>query len=257
MEQNINFKELYDVSLKSNLKIEIGGRTIEPGEVIARFDRIQLGTFQEDKTFTSARGGANNLPQVWWEESNELDVVLAQGIFSLPQLSVLTGSRLMVEEGPIVLSKRELLETDESCRCLLAADPISYFCYDADTGEKLTCALEGRTLTAARQYENLIVDYTYEYQNGGRTLTVGRALTNGYVALEGKTRVKDDASGRITTGIIKIPKLKLMSELSIRLGKDGRPMVGTIRATAYPDGPRGSRKLMDVVFLEEDLDSDI
>ena len=51
-------------------------------------------------------------------------------------------------------------------------------------------------------------------------------MFNGFLELEGKTRVKDDTSGLITTGIIKIPKLKLMSGLSIRLGAQANPVVG-------------------------------
>jgi hypothetical protein len=47
---------------------------------------------------------------------------------------------------------------------------------------------------------------------------IGRRAFNGFLELEGKTRVKDDTSGQITTGIIKIPQLKLMSGLSIKLG---------------------------------------
>ena len=42
MENNLGFKELYDVVLKATYKIEVGGRIIEPGEVIAIFDRVQL-----------------------------------------------------------------------------------------------------------------------------------------------------------------------------------------------------------------------
>ena len=33
-------KELYDLTLKATYPIEMGGRTFEPGEVVARFDKI-------------------------------------------------------------------------------------------------------------------------------------------------------------------------------------------------------------------------
>jgi hypothetical protein len=36
-------------------------------------------------------------------------------------------------------------------------------------------------------------------------------------------RVKDDVTGKVTTGIINIPKLRLMSDLSIRVGSDAIP----------------------------------
>jgi hypothetical protein len=45
MEQGLGFKELYEVFLKTTYPIEMGEKTIESGETIARFDRIQLANF--------------------------------------------------------------------------------------------------------------------------------------------------------------------------------------------------------------------
>jgi len=43
--------------------------------------------------------------------------------------------------------------------------------------------------------------------------------------LEGQTKVKDDVSGVIKTGIIRIPKIKITSTLSLMLGRNGNPYV--------------------------------
>jgi hypothetical protein len=40
MTNEISFKELYEVSLKTTLPIEVGGETIEAGEVVAFFDSV-------------------------------------------------------------------------------------------------------------------------------------------------------------------------------------------------------------------------
>ena len=45
MINELNFKELYSVSLKATYPIEMGGITIEPGETVASFDRIQIANF--------------------------------------------------------------------------------------------------------------------------------------------------------------------------------------------------------------------
>jgi hypothetical protein len=37
---DLGFKELYEVSLKATLPIEVGGKTIESGETVAFFDKI-------------------------------------------------------------------------------------------------------------------------------------------------------------------------------------------------------------------------
>ena len=61
-------------------------------------------------------------------------------------------------------------------------------------------------------------------------------------------------TGHTTTGVIKIPKLKLMSGLSMRLGRNSDPYVANFRGVAYPDiGPNGKR-VCDFYILPEDID---
>ena len=59
------------------------------------------------------------------------------------------------------------------------------------------------------------------------------------------------------TANIKIPKLKLLSNLSMRLGQDAVPLVGRLDAVAVPTGERGQKKVMELIFLNDDIDSDI
>jgi hypothetical protein len=106
-------------------------------------------------------------------------------------------------------------------------------------------------------YKNIIIDYWYNYNNKYSTLYVGKPLTTGYLSLIGKMRVKDDKTGKVTTGIIKIPKLKLMSDLSMRLGGDAIPQVGRLDAIAVPEGARGQSKIMEIIFLSDDIDADM
>lgn len=73
----IGIKELYDVTLKTTYKIEVGNRTIEPGETVAAFDRIQIASFQENKKFSAARGGNDARALVWWEETQEVALSLS------------------------------------------------------------------------------------------------------------------------------------------------------------------------------------
>ena len=47
MENQFGMQELYFVQLKSTSIIEINGRQIQPGEVIAAFDKIQIANFKE------------------------------------------------------------------------------------------------------------------------------------------------------------------------------------------------------------------
>jgi hypothetical protein len=102
-----------------------------------------------------------------------------------------------------------------------------------------------------------LIDYYYDYNNNYEIFSVGSPLISGFVSLEGKMRVKDDTTGQITTGIIRIPKLKLLSNLSMRLGQDAIPMVGRLDAIAVPTGERGQKKVMEIIFLNDDIDSDM
>ena len=261
MNNEIGFKELYEVSLKATYPIEMGDRKIEPGETIAAFDKIQIANFNEKKNFISANGGFDNRARVWWEETKEIQISLIQGVFSKTQLALMTNGKLLRNEGQAVvpIHCRETVETDEAGRAVVkhsAKEPI--FVYNANTGVKLTEFSCVDTIIQTNEgYTELIVDYYYDYDNQYSVLSFGRELTNGYLSLEGKTRVKDDITGQVTTGILKIPKLKLMSNLSMRLGQDAVPLVGRLDAIAVPTGERGHKKVMELIFLTDDIDSDM
>ena len=259
--ENIGFKELYDVSLKATYPIEIGDRKIEIGETIAVFDKIQIGNFEEKKSFISANGGFDNRALIWWEETKEVRVSFVQGVFSKTHLALMTNADLIEDEGRAIISVncREILETDDR-GVATAKHPFSTqpFVYDKITGNRITDIIyAGNSIKTEFAYKEIVVDYYYNYDNGYSILSFGNKLTNGYLSLEGKTRVKDDITGQITTGIIKIPKLKLLSNLSMRLGQDAVPLVGRLDAVAVPTGERGQKRIMELIFLNDDIDSDM
>ena len=261
MENNIGFKELYEVSLKATYPIEMGDRIIEIGETIAVFDKIQIGNFEEKKNFFSANGGYDNRALVWWEETKEIRLNFSQGVFSKSHLALMTNAHYIINEGEsiVAVNCREEVETDDKGFAQVKY-PISppVFVYNKNTGEKMTnCIYTENGIYIGQSYGEFIVDYYYHYDNKYSILSFGRGLTNGYLSLEGKTRVKDDITGQVTTGIIKIPKLKLLSNLSMRLGQDAIPLVGRLDAVAIPTGERGQKKVMELIFLNDDIDSDI
>jgi hypothetical protein len=162
-------------------------------------------------------------------------------------------------DEPLIISSREVVETNENGKVQLKHDIVEpVFVYDKETGNKIVdFTVLDDALLLKEPYRTVIVDYSYQYDGGYRDITVGRAFTYGYLSLEGKTRVKDDITGQIKTGIIRIPKLKLMSDLSIRLGRDAMPTVGRLNAVAVPSGQRGNKKVMEIIFLNDDIDSDM
>lgn len=261
MTNEIGFKELYEVSLKATLPIEVGGETIEAGEVVAFFDSIQLANFQEIKNTASSKGGFDNRSYIYWESTREVKVNFTQGVFSKTQLALMTNAKLINNKGTeiVVVSCRETLETNEDGVISLKNEPVgNIFIYDLETGKKMqNWLVSGNQIKMDIPFKTIIVDYSYSYNNQHTVLQIGKALTCGYFSLVGKIRVKDGVTGKVTTGIIKIPKLRLMSDLSMRVGSDAIPQVGKLEAIAVPEGARGQSKVMEIIFLNDDIDADM
>lgn len=253
-------KELYDVSLKATSILEIGDRKIEVGENIAIFDKILFSTFGETKDIRTAHGGYGDRNLIYWETAKDIKFTLDQGVFSKTQMALMTNTKLLVPKGNtiITLSRREKIETDENgvaATKYKMREPI--FVYD-ELGARITDAVCGdTTITISEPYKTLIVDYQYDYDNGYTSFVFGQNLTNKYLSLEGKTRVKDDATGQVTTGVIKIPKLRLLSNLSMRLGDNVAPITNQLNGVALPVGERGHEVIMEMAILCDDIDSDI
>jgi hypothetical protein len=95
MENQFGLKELYDLTLKATYPIEMAGRRFEPGEVIARFDKIQIANFREVTSRVSANGGFDNRAHIIWEDPKEIQINFTQGIFSARQFALLCNSSLV------------------------------------------------------------------------------------------------------------------------------------------------------------------
>ena len=260
-ENEFSLKELYNVSLKATYPIEIGGRRIEEGETICFFDSIQISNFQEIKSYVTAHGGYDDRPHVWWETTKEVNFIMERGIFSKTQFALLSNSKLITisQEEKILVPERERLETNELGRFTIKEYPVGpIFVYDLETGERVEVArFYEKTYNTNLPYKTLIVDYNYNYENGGSVVNIGQRLIKGYLRLEGRTRIKDDVTGQTHTGIVIIPRLKLMSDLSMSLGEKANPMVGRIQGKIIPEDSRMNSRVIEMYFLNDDIDSDM
>ena len=256
-----SFKELYDVSLKTTFPFKILNKEFEEGEVIARFDKIQVAGLEQIKDFTSANGGFDNRARVIWETTKELNLTFSQGVFSKTHFGLLSNSNLVeIPKGDKVkISKREEIETNENGCFILKEKPLEkLFVYNKNTGDKLTVEkIDDFNYKIENPFLDLVVDYIYEYENGATSCQIGKRLVEGYLSFEGKTKIKDDTSGKVVTGIIFIPKIKIVSNLSLRLGSQASPTVANFSAIGLPVGTRHNSYVMDFISLNNDIDSDI
>ena len=262
MNNEFGLKELYDLTLKSTYPIEIEGRVFETGEVIARFDKIQLANFREVTSRSTANGGKSNPALVVWEDPKEIQLNFTQGVFSRKQLALLSNSNL-VKSAPgdkFQVSAHFTGESDEEGKIQLDKEKVSnVFVYNAKTFEKINpinVDLEKGVIVISDSYLDVDIDYQYEYTNEVCTMSVGQRLISGFLQLEGKTRVKDDITGKTRTAILRIPRLKLVSDLSMRLGREAGPLLANFAAVGYPSVGR-DKKVMEMLFLNDDIDAEM
>ena len=263
MENEFGLKELTDLTLKVTYPIEMAGRIFEPGEVIARFDKIQLANFKEVTSRASANGGFDNRSHVIWEDPKEIQLSFTQGIFSARQFALLSNARLVDKQGEegIIISGHYSGESDEEGKILVGKEGISdVFVYDAKTYEKIapkSVDFKNGEIVIDFEYKDVEVDFNYRYYEKVTSCILGRKLIQGYLQLEGKSRVKDDITGKTRTAILRIPRLKLVSDLTMRLGREATPVLANFNAIGLPTGERGNKQIMELLFLSDDIDADM
>lgn len=262
MENQFSLKELYDFSLKATYNMKIGDYEFEQGETIAFFDKIQIANFKEIDSSIAARGGFENAARVIWQRTEGVRINFTQGIFNEKQFGILTNARVLRRgEGlGITVPARELIESDDEGLITLKNTPIdkTLFIYNNDSKEKIkNYTLEDNLVSGINPYTSCLIDYLYNYMGSGENVLIGRRGIDGFVYAVGKTKVKDDITGLVRTGILRMPKFKLVSDLSMSLGSQANPVVGRLDGIALPVGGRGSQHCMEFLTLDDDIDSDM
>ena len=262
MDKEFGLQELYSVQIKSTYPIEVKGKEIAAGEVIAAFDKIQIANFQDIHKEVAAQGGYQNRKLVIWNRTEGVKLVFTQGIFSKTQLALMENARLirLNRNQTVHIAQRDELETNDEGKITLTHVPINswIFVYNKETGEKLTglSMVDEKTIQTSLVYKDVIVDYEYGYDNGADVSFIGEDIFEGYVTLEGRTRIKDDITGETHTAIIYIPKLKITSSFNLTLGLNAQPMVGQFTGTALSIGEEKELRALEIYYLDEDIDED-
>lgn len=261
MDNEFGMQELYFVQLKSTYPMEINGKQIAAGETIAAFDKVQLANFQEIHREVAAQGGYEGRKLVVWTQTKGVDLVFTQGIFSQTQYGLMSNTGLVkLDTHKLKISQRDCVETNDQGIIELTHVPADnwIFIYNKETGEKLENLqrISDTTIQTPLVYTDVIVDYNYEYDNGATASIVGKELLEGYISLEGRSRIKDDVTGETHTAIIKIPRLKITSSFNLLLGTNAQPMVGKFTGTALPVEHGYDKEVLEIYFLEDDIDKD-
>lgn len=298
MDNFSGIKELYDVSIRLNSPLEFNGRRFNINETLLLFKTAEIADITERKSSVQARGGYHNNALINWETDKEMNFAISHGVLSPVSWALLSNSKIEMPKTKSV-SYNEIVYTIEDngycyvdlkykpnhCNCIMGAqgnpcnEPLPMgrrpelmlkplppsrekfiFVYDQETGQRIDdFEIYENRLFFKRPYRKVYVDYTFEYEDKIKVIKVGDRLFNGFLSLAGKMSVKDEMSGEVTTAILEIPKIKLSSNLSLRLGKNyDSSTVSDFFFTGYPDENvrREKQSVCRITFLDKELTGD-
>ena len=288
-------KELYDVNLRLIQPLDIGGKRYDINESILSFKTAEIAQIQENKSHKQARGGYNNNLLIDWEIDKEVSFGITHGVLSPRSWALLSNSQLKSPQYKSVGITEELHTIEDErysyvqlkflpncCDIKMGAQPNPnfeplpmgrreelmlkplppsktkwIFCYDMETGLAIKdFQIYYDKIFFQKSYREVLVDYTFTYEDKIKVIEVGNRLLEGFLKLDGKMSVKDEKSGEVTTAILEMPRIKLSSSLSMRLGKNyDASTVSDFYFIGYPlEGKKGT--VAKITFLDKELTGD-
>lgn len=114
--------------------------------------------------------------------------------------------------------------------------------------------IENNLADNTKQY---LVDYYYKYDNDALVYLVQKERFNGLFSLEGKFYSKDENMGEDYTNIIYMPKVRVVSDINLRLGERANPTVATFNIIGIPETIVGHKDglLLEMTRLSEGVDN--
>ena len=191
-------------------------------------------------------------------------------------------------EGPFTLTEKAFVELDENGEEVekerhvlkLSHQPIYYptkkmfiFEYDRDVAQKKVYGKElgkdelGNVYMAVCEDKELninadinkeyLVDYYYEYGKKALIYAIQKERFNGLFTLEGKFYSKDENEGINRTNILYMPKVRIVSDINLRLGERADPTVSVFNIIGLPETTTDKKNMiLEITRLDEDIDDD-
>ncbi len=294
MDQYFGHKELYEVVLRANTSMQFGKRYIEAQEPVLYFEHIQMSLLSEQNRPIFARGGWANMPRVIWDERSEVSFQMTEGVMSAVGMSILLGANVVAKEQdqPLYVHKQEgPLEMNDHNEVYLSHWPVDanirktfIFDYDRDAVQKkiygqrvldipdpfdsskmvpcLKLFEDKKCTIPADNRRKYLVDYYYSYgaKEGEEALiySVKKERFNGLFTLEAKFYSKDENEGKNYTNILYMPKVRIVSNINLRLGERADPAVSNFNIIGLPETVGDQNNLiMEITRLGQDIDGDI
>ena len=281
IDQYFGVKELSEVVLKAKTPMQFGSRHLEQGEPVLYFENVSMSMLTERSSPIMARGGWSNMPRVIWEDRSEVTFTLREGVMSSISMGILLSAN-MTERKPnetLLIPKREgPFELDSENSFYLEHMPVFppkkkvfIYEYERDVAQKKVYGevlsketnLLGEEIPRIRVKDadvtkRYIVDYYYEYKDEALIYLIQKERFNGLFTLEGKFYSKDENDGVNYTNLIYMPKVRVVSDINLRLGERADPTTSVFNIVGMPEKTDDSSNLIvKIMRLNTDIDADI
>ena len=299
MDQRFGHKELYEVVLRAKTPMQFGDRHIETDEPVLYFEDVNMSVLTEQNRPIFARGGWANMPRVIWDDRQEVQFQMVDGVMSSVGMSMLLSANVLsqqdkqplyihMKEGPFEPTslKEEIDGVEVDVPYIeLKNKPIFYpekkiFIFDYERSaiqDKIYGAYVpefqdelGITHYRMKLYSNknlkepaekgrkYVIDYYYKYEDEALIYSVQKERFNGLFTLEAKFYSKDENEGKRYTNVLYMPKVRIVSNINLRLGERADPTVSTFNIIGLPETVGDQKNLiMEITRLGTDIDADI
>ena len=290
IDEYFGIKELKQVTLRAKTPMVFGSRKLEADEPVLYFENVSMSLLNQKASPVMARGGWANLPRVIWEDREAVNFTLSEGVMSSISMGILLSANMMEKENSELLVPRREgpFELDEEHRLYLQDWPTTsdkrktfIFEYKRDVAQKKVYGKRifgisdpfepSKERPCLEVYEDkelqvladinkrYVVDYFYEYQKEALIYTIQKERFNGLFTLEGKFYSKDENDGLNYTNLIYMPKVRVVSDISLRLGERADPTVSVFNIIGMPENMDNNKNglILEITRLSEDIDSDI
>ena len=231
------------------------------------------------------------MPRVIWEDRSEVQFSLTEGVMSSISMGILLSATVSEKseiDDTLLIPKREGPFELEDGRIWLKHEPIVQpdkkvfiYEYSYDVAQKKVYGefdpdndkvntFMDETLTCIKVFQDkerkieadatkqYIVDYYYEYRDKALLYTIQKERFNGLFTLEGKFYSKDENNGLNYTNLIYMPKVRVVSDINLRLGERADPTTSVFHIIGLPENVIGNKKglILEITRLSEDIDGE-
>jgi len=290
LDQYFGVKELYEVVLKAKVPMQFGARRLEEGEPVLYFENVNISLLSERNSPVMARGGWSNMPRVIWEDRSEVTFSLTEGVMSSISMGILLSANMTEKQKGISLAvpvREGPFELDDNNGFYLNHTPIFppqkkifIYEYERDVGQRKVYGkidnelshdnpLTGEHEPYVKIYDDkeckieadatkhYVVDYYYEYKDEALIYLIQKERFNGLFTLEGKFYSKDENEGIKYTNLIYMPKVRVVSDINLRLGERADPTTSVFNIVGMPEKTDDSNNLIvRITRLNKDIDDD-